>query len=155
MLATANLVPNFAYRRSITTDELRRVDDVCVILEHHGYDSDGADYYLFSVGGWLDGQPLLEGAMVGGDAILVHADSEAGAKQIAADGLLTTLQALDAEDGRYKQARAARDRLASVGPLERIDQATKPAADVSDAFVADTQAIRPLIGDDIVLAGKQ
>ena len=30
-------------------------------------------------------------------------------------------------------------------------QAAKPDADKSDAFVADQAAIRPLIGDDIVL----
>lgn len=153
MIPTANLVPNFAYRRSITTDELRRVDEACVIFEHHGFDSDGVDYYLFTVGGVLDGVPLPEGVVVGGDAILIHADNLDMAKQLACDGLMTTLQALDGEEAQRKQALAAQARLASVGAIERIDQATRRGGDRSDAFVADTNAVRPLIGDDIVLAG--
>jgi hypothetical protein len=152
MIPTANLVPNFAYRRSITAQELRRVDDVCVILEHHGYDSDGVDYYLFTVGGVLDGLPLAEGVLVGGETMLVHADSPEMAKQLASDGLMTTLQALDGEAAQTKRALEAQARLASVGALERIDQAIKAPADRSDAFVEDAHAVRPLIGDDIILA---
>jgi hypothetical protein len=89
---------------------------------------------------------------VGGDTILVHADSPDQAKQIACDGLMTTLQAMDEEQKRHKQAHAALARLASVGPVERIDQAIKPASDQSDAFVEDVAAVRPLRGDDIALA---
>lgn len=153
MIPTANIVPNFAYRRSITAQELRSVDDVCVILEHHGYDSDGADYYLFTVGGVLDGQRFPEGVLVGGETMLVHADSPEAAKQLACDGLMTTLQALDSEAAQHNRAVEAQARLASVGALERIAQATKAPADRSDTFVEDAHAVRPLIGDDIILSG--
>lgn len=150
--SAANVVPSFGHRRSITAEDLRHVEEPCVILEHHGYDSDGQDYYVFTVGGVLDGVPLLEGVTIGGEVAIVHADSPDQAKQIASDGLLTTLQGLDTEEDRYRQARAALARLRSVGPLERLDQATKPAADKSDSFVEDVDAVRPLIGDDVVLA---
>lgn len=153
MIPTSSLVPNFAYRRSITAQDLRRIDDVCVILEHHGYDSDGVDYYLFTVGGVLDGRTLTEGVLVGGETMLVHADSPEAAKQLASDGLMTTLQALDGEAAQHRRAMEAQARLASVGALERIAQATKAPADRSDTFVADAHAVRPLIGDDIVLSG--
>ena len=38
-----------------------------------------------------------------------------------------------------------------MSPLERLDLATKPDSDRSEAFEADTAAIRPLIGDDVML----
>ncbi len=147
--------PNFLLWPRIQADDLRRVQDPCVILEHEWTDSDGERCYAFTVGGWLDGRPLGNGAgsgvTLGGDVAIVHADTRDEAKAIASFGLLDTIAALTGEEKAYQEAQAALARLQSVSAQRRIDLAAAPAADKSDEFEADAEAIRKLRGDDIVL----
>lgn len=155
MIEAANVVVDLSGRRSLTIDELKRLQEPAAIFEYEGRDSDGVPHYVYTVAGWLDGRNVATmqgGCLVGGDAMVIHADSRAHADYLAADGLGTTLNALDGEDERYIEAQAALARLATVGVVDRVNLATKPDADKSDAFVSDVDAIRPLIGDDIILA---
>jgi hypothetical protein len=152
MISAANVTPNFLHRRRLVAEDLRRLEDPCVIFEHKGVDSDGEPFYLYTVGGWLDGVRLPEGATVGGEVILVHGRSKEEADQIAALGLHDTILGLDQEEDYYQEANAALARLSSISPIERINQATKPDSDKSDAFVEDVAKVRPLVGDDVILA---
>jgi len=152
MLTAAEVAPSFHMRQRIVAADLPRLDEPCVIFEHHGHDSDGKPFFIYTVGGYLDGHPLPEGCTVGGDVIVINADTREEADAMAAMGLLDSIVAMEGEDDRIADAAAALGRLDSVGALGRMEAATKPAADVSDAFVRDAAAIRPLIGDDIVLS---
>lgn len=147
--------PNFLLWPKIQADDLRRVQDPCVILEHEWTDSDGERCFAFTVGGWLDGKPLGNGAgsgvTLGGDVAIVHARDREEAKAVASFGLLDTIAALRGEEQAYQEAHAALARLQSVNAQRRIDLAAAPAADKSDEFEADAEAIRRLRGDDIVL----
>jgi hypothetical protein len=154
MIAAADVAPTFHHRERILAEDLRKLEDPCVIFEHQGSDSDGARFFVYTVGGVLDGRKLGDfqgGVTVAGEVIIIHADRRDDADAMAADGLGQTIAALDVEEERYIDAHAAQARLASVGPIERLDQATKPASDVSDRFVEDVAKIRPLAGDDIIL----
>lgn len=157
-IAAANvrpLLPNFLLRQRLVAEDLRRLQEPCVIFEGEHTDEDGAVAYLYTVGGWLDGARLTEGCTVGGEVILIHAHDRAEADEIARFGLHDTILALDGEEAQYQEANAALARLSSVSPIERIDQATKPDSDRSDRFAADVAAVRPLIGDDVILgAGR-
>ena len=150
-IAAANTVPTFHHRQQLVADDLRRLQEPCVIFEHHGHDSDGVAYWIYTVGGWLDGAPLSDGCTVKGEVILIHASSREEADMIASMGLEDTINALDAEESAYQEAHAAMARLSSISPIERMDLATKQGGDKSDAFEADAAAIRPLIGDDVIL----
>ena len=150
-IAAANTAPNFAFRRNLVADDLRRLQEPCVIFEHLGTDSDGQDFYLYTVGGWLDGTRLADGCTVGGEVMVIHADNKADADAMASMGLHDTILALDGEEAQYQEASAALARLSTVGAVERIDLANRQGGDKSDAFEADTAAIRPLIGDDVIL----
>lgn len=150
-IAAANTVPTFHHRQQLVADDLRRLQEPCVIFEHQGQDSDGVDYWLYTVGGWLDGQPLADGCTVKGEVILIHASSREEADVIAAHGLEDTINALNGEESAYQQAQAALARLSTIGAVDRMDLAKRTGADKSDAFEADAAAIRPLIGDDVIL----
>lgn len=151
MIAAANTQPNFLLRPRLVAEDLRRLDEPCVILEHIDRDPEG-DTYFYTVGGWLDGRRLPEGHTVGGEVIKVLARDRDEADEIARYGLHDTILSLDSEEAHYQEAHAALARLSSVSPLERIDQASKPDSDKSDAFIEDVQKVRPLIGDDVILA---
>lgn len=130
------------------------MSDPCVVFEHEGLDSNGDRFFVYTVGGVLNGQPIGGrdgGATIAGEVIVIAADKREDADAMAADGLGTTINALDQEEELYIEAHAAQARLASVGALERLDQATKPASDLSDRFVSDLEKIRPLVGDDVLL----
>lgn len=153
-IAASNVAPDFAQRRRIVAEDLRRLADPVVIFEHAGVDSDAQKFFVYTVAGWLDGANIATmqgGATVAGEVIVIHADDRATADDMAAAGLGDTINALDSEEKLYQEAHAAHARLASIGAVERINQATKPAADMSDAFVEDAAKIRPLIGDDVIL----
>jgi hypothetical protein len=155
MIEAANVTVDLSGRRSLTLDELQRLQEPAVIFEYEGRDSDNVPHYVYTVAGWLDGRNVATmqgGCLVGGDAIVIHADTREHADFLAGDGLATTLSALDSENERYLEAEAALARLATVGAVDRVNLATKPDADKSDAFVSDVNLIRPLIGDDIILA---
>lgn len=152
MLTAAEVAPSFHMRQRIVAADLPRLDEPCVIFEHHGRDSDGASFFIYTIGGYLDGRPLQDGCTVGGDVIVINAETREDADAMASQGLQDSIDALRGEDDRIADAAAALGRLGSVGAIGRMEAATKPAADVSDAFVRDAAAIRPLIGDDIVLS---
>lgn len=152
-IAADNVVPAFHLRRSITAQELRRLQEPAVIFECQRQDSDGVPFYVYTVAGWLDGQNIATmqgGATIGGDTILVHADSRDQADAIAGLGLQDTIDALNREEEAHLDALAAQARLASVNPIRRLELAT--ATEKNPEFVADSEAIRKLRGDDIVLA---
>lgn len=150
----ATLVPDFSFRQRIVADDLRRLQEPCVVFEHFQRDSDGEPCYWYTVGGWLDGKPIGGmdgGATVGGDAIVVHAANREDADAIAHFGLLDTISALHSEERIYQEANAALARLSAVGPVRRMELATAAPADKSDAFVEDAKAVERLRGDDLVL----
>lgn len=151
-IAAANTAPSFHHRRSLVADDLRRLHDPCVLFEHEGIDSDGVSYWVYTVAGRLDGQRLEDGCTVAGEVILVHGQDRAEADAIACLGLADTITALDGEAAAYIDAQAALARLQSVGPTRVMELAIKPDSDRSDEFERDAALIRPLIGDDIVLA---
>lgn len=123
-----------------------------MLFEHHGTDADGVDYWIYTVGGYLDGARLADGCTVSGEVILVNADTRGEADFLASMGLADTITALDGEAAAYIDAQAALARMQSVGAVEVLSQAMKPASDKSDAFMADAEKIDRLKGDDIVLA---
>lgn len=152
-IAASNVAPDFRFRRQLHADDLKRLTDPALIFEHVGIDSDGERFFCYSVGGWLDGEnvaTLQGGATVGGDVIVVHADTREQADAMAGLGLEDTINALNSEGERMLDALVAKERLRSVGALERMDLATK-ALD-HPAYVEDINKLRPLVGDDIVLA---
>lgn len=150
-LAAANVVPTFHLRRKLVADDLLRLDEPAVLFEHHGHDSDGVPFYVYSVAGILDGERLEDGCTIGGEVVLINADTREEADAIACMGLQDTIDALSREQDQLLDAAAALGRLGQVGHLGRMEAAMKPTSDMSDAFVRDQAAIRPLIGDDIVL----
>lgn len=155
-IAAANVAPDFSVRRSLTAAELQRMDDACVVFEHEGVDSDGVFFWVYTVGGMLDGSPVgsvFGGCTVGGDVITISGvDNRQEADEIAALGLWDTCSALDTELKDHERRQRALDRLNSVGALEVINQAIKPDSDKSDQFVEDIDEIRQLRGDGIILA---
>ena len=91
---------NFRDYPSIDLDDLLRLDDPCVIFELEHKDSDGVVSYLYTVGGWLNGQAIgepdhltktVKGCLVGGDCIIVQAENRGAADAMAADGLHQTI----------------------------------------------------------------
>lgn len=151
MIEAAATFPAFHLRQKLVADDLRRLQEPCVLFEHAWRDSDGAKCWAYTVAGWLDGHRLADGCTVAGEVIIVHARDRKEADYLASLGLQDTIDALNREEELYVEARAAQYRLASVGAADRISLATKPDADKSDAFVEDVDKIRPLIGDDLVL----
>lgn len=153
-IAAANTVPNFLLRRQISVSDLPRISEPCVVFEYEGADSDGVPFWAYTIGGWLDGQPLGDhrgGVTVKGEvAIITGAMNRQHADWLACEGLQTTIDAEIAATRKEMDARKALERLSSVGVIERMNLATRP--DKSDAFVEDVDAVRPLVGDDIVLA---
>lgn len=155
-IAAANVAPDFSFRRQLTTDDLRRLEEPVVLFEHEGLDDEGERFYVYTVAGWLDGANVATiqgGCTVGGDVITISGvhDREA-ADAMACMGLFDTINLLDQEDAQLVDAAVALERLGSVSPIERIDRATAAPADRSDRFESDMQAIRKLRGDDIILA---
>lgn len=153
-IQAADVHPNYLLRQKITAEQLRRVVDPCVVFEHCWSDSDGQACYAYTVGGILDGKPLggiHGGATVGGEVIIVHADSRGEADELARFGLGDTVNALDGEEDAYIEAQAALARMSSVSPIRRMDLAMAPDAEKSDEFTKDAEAVRILRGDDIVL----
>ena len=151
MISAAETFPAFHHRQSLVADDLRRLQEPCVLFEHAWRDSDGVKCWAYTVGGWLDGHRLTDGCTVAGEVMVVHANSRPEADYLAALGLQDTIEALHNEESMYVEAKAAQYRLASLGKLERMELATKPDADKSEAFVEDVNKIRPLVGDDVVL----
>lgn len=155
MIAASDCVPNFALRRNIPASDLKDVQEPAVLFEHHGFDSDGESYFVYTLGGWLNGEnicTMLGGATVGGDVIVIHADDRFTADAMAVMGLEDTINALHTEDERLIDALAAQERLKTVGALDRLELAMKPDSEKPDSFILDQAKLRPLVGDDLILA---
>lgn len=155
-ISAANVAPNFLLRPSITAQELRELQEPVVLFEYEGRDSDGASFFAYTVAGWLNGRNIATaqgGATVGGQVIIINADNRESADAMAADGLGTTINALDQDELDTRDAQAALSRLTSVGERERLEQAIRP--DKNESFVKDADAIQKLRGDDLILtAGR-
>jgi hypothetical protein len=155
-IAAASVAPNFLARRSITAQELRRLQEPAVIHEGKFFDSDGAPFHVYTVAGWLNGEnvftPHQGGATVGGEAIVIPIEDRDTADQIAGMGLQDTIEALNGEEQATLAALAAKARLEAVNPIRRMELATAPDSEKNPEFVADSEAIRSLRGDGIVLA---
>lgn len=91
---------DFHRNPTIELEDLIRLEDPCVILEGQHIDSDGEMVFVFSIGGRLMGRDIamadhqartVRGALVGGDAIIVHARTLKEAQDIATEGLTTTI----------------------------------------------------------------
>ena len=153
-IAAANVAPDFLRRRSISAQDLRRLQEPAVIHEGKFHDADGAPFHVYTIAGWLDGEnifdPLQGGATVGGEAIVIPVDEREMADAIAGQGLADTIDSLNGEEQATLDALAAKARLESVNPIRRLELATSPEKNAE--FVADTEAIRSLRGDGIVLA---
>jgi hypothetical protein len=89
---------------------------------------------------------------MGGEVILINADTREDADAMACMGLQDTIDALRARTTNRWTPPRRWVGLARSAHIGRMEAATKPASDMSDAFVRDQAAIRPLIGDDIVLS---
>jgi hypothetical protein len=92
------MVPDFSARRSLSMDELGRLDDPAVIFEHFHVDDDGAHAYIYTVAGRLSGREVATvsgaralGCTVGDDVIVVHASSREDADAQAVLGLEDTI----------------------------------------------------------------
>lgn len=107
-MATGRKIPTFAYEAhpDISLDDLRRLEDAVPIYEGFGQDTDGHQFFYYTVGGWLDGQNVAVadrlrkqalGATVEGDLIIVHAKTRKEADAMAADGILYTQHELQSE----------------------------------------------------------
>lgn len=154
MIAAANVAPSFHARRRISSEDLPRLQEPAAIFEHHGLDSDGVPFWVYTIAGWLDGRNIATregGCTVGGDVMVVNADTRGEADAMACMALQDSIDAEVAAAGRRLAARASLARLESIGALERMRLAQAAPADKADAFVEDAAKIRELAGDDIVL----
>lgn len=154
-ISAADVLPAFHLRRNIVAEDLRHLQEPAVIFEAEREDSDGARHFIYTVAGFLNGEnvftPFQGGATVGGEVIVINADTREEADAIASLGLQETIDALNREEEAYIDAVAAQARLDSVGAIRRLDLATAQGGEKSPEFVADSEAIRKLRGDDIVL----
>ena len=111
---------------SISWDDLARLDEPSVILEGWHRDSDGVRAYFFTVAGYLDGRQIavphharraVLGCKVNGDAMIVHAESAAAAKAMAADGLFDTIEFVRAEQAQRAAEEAEQRRREAADPV--------------------------------------
>lgn len=83
-------------REDLSIDQLLRIEDPCVVFEFSRLDSDKVRYWVYTVGGWLDGAIVggkEGGALVGGQTIIVHGKNRKEADAIAYEGLVDTIAA--------------------------------------------------------------
>lgn len=93
-------------RQDLSLDELLNVEDACVIFEGQFQDSDRVPYWVYTIGGMLNGQQIggkEGGALVGGQTIIVHGRDRKQADRIAYDGLVDTIN----EENKMRANRAA------------------------------------------------
>lgn len=139
--------PDFSRRNDISTDDLARLDEPAVIREFSGFDSDGEHFYVFSVAGWLDGVNVATaegGCKVGGSMIVINADSQSVADEMASLGLQDTIDAVRAEKAKEASALEALARMETVGLAERLRLAIKAPTQRNEAFEADSALVRTL-----------
>ncbi len=82
-------------REDLSIDQLLRIEDPCVVFEFSKLDSDKVRYWVYTVGGMLDGAIVggqEGGALVGGQTIIVHGRNRKEADAIAYEGLMDTIR---------------------------------------------------------------
>jgi hypothetical protein len=139
--------PDFSDRNDISIEDLIRVDEPALIREFAGLDSDGVRFFVFSVGGWLDGENVATregGCTVGGDMIVITADTQAAADEMASLGLQDTIDAIRAEKVIEASALDALARMETVGLAERLRLAMRAPTQRNEAFEADSALVRTL-----------
>lgn len=91
----------------IEMSDLIRAEEVVCICEGEFQDADGERYWVYTVSGMLDGQPIgaidhvrkcVLGATVGGDAMIIHARDQKEADWIAINGLMDSIDAMKKMD---------------------------------------------------------
>lgn len=81
-------------REDLSVETLPRLEDPCVVLEAVRKDTDGVKYWIFTVGGLLDGRIIggqEGGALIGGQCIVVHGRNKPEANALAYEGLMDTI----------------------------------------------------------------
>jgi hypothetical protein len=87
----------------ITMEQLAGMEEVDTLCEGEFSDSDGVTYWVYTVVGRLNGEMIgaidhvrrsVHGALVGGDAIIIHARDRKEADWLAAVGLMDTIDAI-------------------------------------------------------------
>lgn len=81
-------------REDLAVETLPQLEDPCVVLEGVRKDSDGVKYWIFTVGGILDGRVIggqEGGALIGGQCIVVHGRNKPEANALAYEGLMDTI----------------------------------------------------------------
>lgn len=108
-------------REDLSVETLPRLEDPCVVLEACRKDSDGAKYWIFTVGGLLDGRVIGGpdgGALIGGQCIVVHGRNKPEANALAYEGLMDTIGMIRME----QEARIRRgvDKAANEGIIADV-----------------------------------
>lgn len=91
---------NFGARRSISMDDVVRIEDPCVLFEGEKVDEEGQRVFIYTVGGWLDGRNIATqagGCTVAGDVIIISAKDRREADVFASEGLGDTIDMIRAE----------------------------------------------------------
>ena len=81
-------------REDLSVETLPRLEEPCVVLEGVRKDTDGVKYWIFTVGGMLDGRVIggqEGGALIGGQCIVVHGRNKPEANALAYEGLMDTI----------------------------------------------------------------
>lgn len=87
-------------REDIDTEKLPEIDDACVVFEACRKDTDGVKYWIYTVGGRLDGRVIGSeqgGALIGGQCIVVHGKNRPEADALAYEGLSDTIAVIRRE----------------------------------------------------------
>lgn len=81
-------------REDIGVETLPKIEDPAVVFEVCRKDSDGVKYWVYTVGGRLDGRVIgseAGGALIGGQCIVVHGKNRPEADALAYEGLIDTI----------------------------------------------------------------
>lgn len=118
---------NFEYlgteqRQDLTIEQLMILEDPCVVFEGRRTDSDGERYWVYTVGGHIDGVMVggqEGGALVGGETIIVHARNKKEADEMAYDGLTVTIKIEN--DKRRAHEKRSLDNKGNEGIIALVD----------------------------------
>lgn len=103
-------------RQDLTLDQLVNLEDACVVFEQRFVDTDRMPYWVYTVGGRLNGEVIggkEGGALVGGQTIIVHGRNRTEADRLAYDGLIDTIKA--ETDERERRMRTHLDNRVGSG----------------------------------------
>lgn len=146
-----NLLLNFDYCLCIVVEDLCYLDDLCVLFEYKGMDFDGVEFYVYMVGGVLNGICLFDGVMVGGEVMIVYVDSCEEVDVIVLFGFMDIISVFDEENVFYFDVQVVLVRLQSVSVKEWFDQVLKLDVEKFSVFIVDIEKVRLFVGDDVLL----